>query len=121
MPAINNLPIGSPVRTAKSTIAMDGGISPANVPAAATQPADTPGLYPYRIISGKAMRVKMLAATVVEPDIAANMACAITVAIIRLPRTPLVNWNAALYKSEIIPAREAKVPIRTNNGTTTKL
>jgi hypothetical protein len=58
---------------------------------------------------------------VVEPDMAANMACAITVAIMRLPRMPLVNWNAALYKSEMIPARDAKVPIKTNKGTTTKL
>ena len=67
------------------------------------------------------MRVKMLAATVVEPEIAANMAWAITVAIIRLPRIRLVSLNAAAYRSVMMPAREARAPISTNIGTTAKL
>jgi hypothetical protein len=69
-PASSNLPMDYSVRIAKMTKFKDGGIKDASVPAQAMAAAPTPGLYPRRTISGKAIRVNTVALTIVDPDTA---------------------------------------------------
>jgi hypothetical protein len=75
-PAIRSAPIDWSVRTARMTMMIEGGMSAASVPEAATHPAATPRLYLYRSISGSVILVNTLAETTVEPEAAPKPAAA---------------------------------------------
>ncbi len=100
---------------------MEGGIKEARVPADAMAAAPTPGLYPKRTISGKAILVKTVALTMDDPETAPNAADAAVVTKRRLPLNRANHLFRLLYKSVIIPAEEAMSPIRINMGITTRV
>ena len=103
------------------TIRILGGISDANVPEAAIQPALKRLSYPNDVISGKAIFVNTAALTTVEPLAAPKAADAIVVAIASPPGRRPNQLYAALYKSVVKPACVANDPIRINNGITAKV
>ena len=65
-----------------------GGIKIPSVPEAATVPVAKVSLYLYFFISGSAILPMVAAVAAVDPQMAANPAQAITVAIVNPPRSP---------------------------------